>query len=63
MAFLPLMGNPRAQALLHILLIFRLHLGGFLSKDLRNLLGEYLDCPPEGPGSITPGRPPTTCAG
>ena len=27
--------DPRAQALLHILLIFRLHPRGFLNKDLR----------------------------
>ena len=48
--------DPRAQALLHILLIFRLHPGGFPSKDLRALLGEYLSRPPHGPGSITPGQ-------
>ena len=48
--------DPRAQALLHILLIFRLHPGGFLNKDLRGLLGEYLGRPPHGPGSITPGQ-------
>ena len=48
--------DPRAQALLHILLIFRLHPGGFLNKDLRSLLGEYLGRPPQGPGSITPGQ-------
>ena len=48
--------DPRAQALLHILLIFRLHPGGFLNKDLRSLLGEYLGRPPRGPGSITPGQ-------
>ncbi len=48
--------DPRAQALLHILLIFRLHPGGFPSKDLRALLGEYLGRPPHGPGSITPGQ-------
>ena len=45
--------DPRAQALLHILLIFRLHPAGFLNKDLRALLGEYLGRPPHGPGSIT----------
>ena len=28
--------DPRAQALLHILLIFRLHPRGFLNKDLRH---------------------------
>jgi hypothetical protein len=48
--------DPRAQALLHILLIFRLHPGGFLNKDLRGLLGEYLGRPPHGPGSVTPGQ-------
>jgi hypothetical protein len=48
--------DPRAQALLHILLIFRLHPGGFLNKDLRALLGDYLGRPPQGPGSITPGQ-------
>jgi hypothetical protein len=48
--------DPRAQALLHILLIFRLHPGGFLNKDLRSLLGEYLGRPHSGPGSITPGQ-------
>jgi hypothetical protein len=48
--------DPRAQALLHILLIFRLHPSGFLNKDLRALLGEYLGRPPDGPGSITPGQ-------
>jgi hypothetical protein len=48
--------DPRAQALLHILLIFRLHPGGFLNKDLRSLLSEYLGRPPHGPGSVTPGQ-------
>jgi hypothetical protein len=48
--------DPRAQALLHILLIFRLHPAGFLNKDLRGLLGEYLGRPSRGPGSITPGQ-------
>ena len=48
--------DPRAQALLHILLIFRLHPGGFLNKNLRALLGEYLGRPPHGPGSITAGQ-------
>jgi hypothetical protein len=48
--------DPRAQALLHILLIFRLHPAGFLNKDLRSLLSEYLGRPPHGPGSITPGQ-------
>ena len=45
--------DPRAQALLHILLIFRLHPGGFLNRDLRELLAEYLGRPP---GTITPGQ-------
>jgi hypothetical protein len=45
--------DPRAQALLHILLIFRLHPGGFLNKDLRALLAEYLGRPP---GTITAGQ-------
>ena len=43
----------RAQALLHILLIFRLHPGGFLNKDLRALLAEYLG---RAPGTITAGQ-------
>ena len=38
------------------MLIFRLHTGGFLNKDLRALLGEYLGRPPHGPESITPGQ-------
>jgi hypothetical protein len=45
--------DPRAQALLHILLIFRLHPGGFLNKDLRALLAEYLG---RAPGTITAGQ-------
>jgi hypothetical protein len=45
--------DPRAQALLHILLIFRLHPGGFLNRDLRDLLAEYLGHPPD---AITPGQ-------
>jgi hypothetical protein len=45
--------GPRAQALLHILLIFRLHPRGFLSKDLRCLLAECLGRPS---GTITPGQ-------
>jgi hypothetical protein len=48
--------DPRAQALLHILLVFRLHPGGFLNKDLRSLLTEYLGRPAHGPRSITPGQ-------
>jgi hypothetical protein len=42
--------DPRAQALLHILLIFRLHPAGFASRDLRGLLAESLGRPP---GTIT----------
>jgi hypothetical protein len=45
--------DPRAQALLHILLVFRLHPAGFTSRDLRALLGELLGRPP---GAITPGQ-------
>jgi len=30
--------------------------GGFLNKDLRSLLSEYLGRPPQGPGSVTPGQ-------
>jgi hypothetical protein len=45
--------DPRAQALLHILLIFRLHPSGFLNRNLRELLAESL-CRP--PGTITPGQ-------
>ena len=48
--------DPRAQALLHILLIFRLHPRGFLNKDLRALLSELLGRPPAGPEAITPGQ-------
>ena len=42
--------DPRAQALLHILLIFGLHPAGFSSKDLRGLLAES---PGRLPGTIT----------
>lgn len=45
--------DPRAQALLHILLIFRLQPGGFLNRDLRELLAQALGRPP---GTITPGQ-------
>jgi hypothetical protein len=48
--------DTRAQALLHILLIFRPHPGGFLNKDLRSLLCEYLGRPSHGPESITPSQ-------
>jgi len=42
--------DPRAQALLHILLMFRLHTAGLASKDLRELLAESLGRPA---GAIT----------
>jgi hypothetical protein len=45
--------DPRAQALLHILLIFRLHPCGFINADLRALLADYLGHPP---GTITSGQ-------
>ena len=45
--------DPRAQALLHILLIFRLQPNGFINADLRALLADYLGRPP---GTITPGQ-------
>jgi len=45
--------DPRAQALLHILLVFRMHPRGFLNKDLRHLLAEHLGRPP---GAITTGQ-------
>src|SRR5438067_1133215 len=45
--------DPRAQALLHILPVYRLHPAGFTSRDLRALLGELLGQPP---GAITPGQ-------
>jgi len=45
--------DPRAQALLHILPVFRLHPAGFTSRALRALLGELLSQPP---GTITPGQ-------
>lgn len=45
--------DPRAQALLHILLLFRMHPGGFLNKDLRELLTDHLG---RHPGTITPGQ-------
>jgi hypothetical protein len=48
--------DARAQALLHILLIFRLHPGGFLNKDLRALLSELLGRLSSGPEAITPGQ-------
>jgi hypothetical protein len=45
--------DPRAQALLHILLMFRLQPNGFTNRDLRTLLGEHLGRPP---GSLTAGQ-------
>jgi DNA-binding transcriptional ArsR family regulator len=45
--------DMRVQALLHILLIFRLQPSGFRNKDLRELLAEHLGRPP---GTITPGQ-------
>ena len=45
--------DPRAQALLHVLLVFRLHQNGFRNKDLRELLAAHLGLPP---GIITPGQ-------
>ena len=41
--------DPRTQALLHILLIFRLHPRGFLNRDLRALLSQLLGRPSAGP--------------
>ncbi|MFG1711328.1 hypothetical protein ACFLIM_50095 [Nonomuraea sp. M3C6] len=37
--------DPRAQALLHLLLIFRLHINGFTNTDLRELLADALGRP------------------
>jgi hypothetical protein len=48
--------DPRAQALLHVLLVFRLQPGGFCNRDLRGLLTELLGKPASGPGAITPGQ-------
>jgi hypothetical protein len=45
--------DPRAQALLHVLLLFRLHPRGFNNNDLRTLLTDHLGRPP---GTITPGQ-------
>jgi len=45
--------DPRAQALLHILLIFRLQPNGFVNADLRTLLADYLGRPP---ATITSGQ-------
>src|SRR2546429_554261 len=45
--------DPRAQARLHILPVFRLHPAGFTSRDLRALPGELLGQPP---GTITSGQ-------
>ena len=45
--------DPRAQALLHVLPVFRLHPNGFRNKGLRELLAAH---PGRPPGIITPGR-------
>jgi hypothetical protein len=45
--------DPRAQALLHILLMFRLQPRGFTNRDLRALLADHLGRPS---GTITPGQ-------
>jgi hypothetical protein len=45
--------DPRAQALLHLLVVFGIHPGGFGNEDLRELLAEHLGRPP---GTITPGQ-------
>jgi hypothetical protein len=45
--------DPRAQALLHILLMFRLQPNGFTNRDLRALLAEHLGRPPD---TITTGQ-------
>jgi hypothetical protein len=45
--------DPRAQALLHILLMFRLQPRGFTNRELRALLGDHLG---RRPGTITPGQ-------
>jgi hypothetical protein len=45
--------DPRAQALLHILLMFRLQPRGFTNRDLRALLADHLGRPP---GTISPGQ-------
>jgi hypothetical protein len=45
--------DPRAQALLHILLMFRLQPGGFTNRDLRSLLADHLGRPA---GTITVGQ-------
>jgi hypothetical protein len=45
--------DPRAQALLHILLTFRLQPDGFTNRDLRTLLADHLGRPPR---TITTGQ-------
>lgn len=45
--------DPRAQALLHILLMFRLQPDGFTNRDLRALLADHLGRPP---GTINAGQ-------
>ena len=52
-------GDPRAQALLAVLLIFRLHPNGFSNADLRHHLTGILGVD-QHPGN--PAAPPTTCA-
>jgi hypothetical protein len=47
------LGDRRAQALLHALLIFRLQPGGFLNRDLRGLLSDLLG---RHPRQITAGQ-------
>ena len=45
--------DPRAQALLHILLMFRMQPNGFTNRDLRRLLADHLGRPPD---TITVGQ-------
>ncbi|MBL8931181.1 MAG: hypothetical protein JNL54_13750 [Kineosporiaceae bacterium] len=45
--------DPRAQALLHIVLMFRLQPRGFTNRELRALLADHLGRPP---GTITAGQ-------
>ncbi len=52
--------DPRTQALLHVLLVFRLHPNGFRNKDLRELLATHLA---GRRASSPPARPPTICGG
>ena len=55
--------DPRAQALLHILLIFRLHPGGFLNRTCAACPANTPAARPTAPHRSHPARPPTTCAG